>query len=349
MQITNVVIAGAPCSGKTTVINKIYDYYKRNGLNVYLCPESATVVLENGFDRRDVPAFELEIARVQQEAEAKILDDIYSKGLEKALVLHDRGLTDCYSYVEDRDSFEEKVGIDVCTTWSRYDAVIMLETTAVNGMIENSEVRIESVNEALADQKNLLDVYIGHPHFRYIKVCDSVDDKLNKAIAEIDMLLNNIELEKKYLIEYPNINDLEKYNPFLSEISQTYLLSSLGSHRIRERITNGVSTYFETLKIRIAGDRAEEYESIISRQDYDELMKNADPNKNTIVKKRYCFLYDGQYFELDLFPFWSDKAFLELELSSEDESINLPPEIKLIKDVSNDSKYKNNYLASLKL
>ncbi|MFR2018063.1 MAG: hypothetical protein ACLS27_05460 [Eubacterium sp.] len=142
---------------------------------------------------------------------------------------------------------------------------------------------------------------------------------------------------------------LEKYNPFKAEISQTYLLCAVGSHRIRKRGSNGTFTYFETLKIRVTGSCAEETEDVISKAQYDELMKSADPDKNTIIKDRYCFLYEGQYFELDVFRFWNDRAFLELELKSENQEYKLPPEIKVIKDVSDDYHYKNSYLAGLKL
>ena len=78
-------------------------------------------------------------------------------------------------------------------------------------------------------------------------------------------------------------------------------------------------------------------------------MESADPDKNTIIKDRYCFLYEGQYFELDVFRFWDDRAFLELELKSENQEYKLPPEIKVIEDVSDDYHYKNSYLAGLKL
>lgn len=349
MQITKIVITGAPCSGKTTLVNKVVEHYKNKGLNVILCPEIATVVINNGFDRTQIPAFEMEIFKVQKEMEQKLIDEAEAKGLDNVLMLCDRGITDCFSYVPDRAYFESMVGATYCSTWSRYDAVIMLETTAVNGFIENSDIRIETIEDALKDQEKLQEVYVGHQHLRFIKVCDKVEDKLQKVVAEIDTILNNVEMEKKYLIEYPDMSTLEKYKPFKADISQTYLLCDNGSHRVRKRVTNGVPTYFETLKIRITGSKAEEYENIITEEKYNELLKLADPDKNTIIKERYCFLYDAQYFELDLFEFWNDKAFLELELTDEALAVNLPPEIKVIKDVSTDYRYKNNYLASLKL
>ena len=157
------------------------------------------------------------------------------------------------------------------------------------------------------------------------------------------------EIEKKYLIKYPSYDDLMSFNPFICDISQTYLLSNLGSHRVRERRYKNESIYYETLKLRITPSECYESERIITKEEYLELLKSADPNKNTINKKRCCFLYEGKYFELDLFDFWDDKAFLEVELKNINESFNLPEKIKIIKDVSNDEHYKNNYLAGMKL
>ncbi len=349
MQIINVAITGAPCSGKTTIIKKAIEYYRKQGITVLYCPESATVALENGSDRTVPEVFEYEIAKIQKSAEARILAKANKLNAENVLVLYDRGLTDCFSYVPDSERFSEMVGTDIYSTWSRYDAVIMLETTAAKGFIENSSIRTESVDDAVLEQNKLLDVYIGHPHFRFIKVCDSIDEKLLLVTAQIDMLLNDVELEKKFLIAYPDLKALSKYKPFKAEISQTYLLCQNGSHRVRRRTTNGIPAYFETLKIRITGSKSVEHESMISKEKYETLLKSADPDKNTIVKDRYCFLYDGQYFELDVFPFWQDKAFVELELTGEDDPFQLPPEIMVIKDVSDDPRYKNNYLARLKL
>ena len=50
--------------------------------------------------------------------------------------------------------------------------------------------------------------------------------------------------------------------------------------------------------------------------------------------------------ELDVYPFWKDKAVLEIELESEEDEYFIPEEITVIEDVSNDSKYKNAQLAA---
>lgn len=193
-----------------------------------------------------------------------------------------------------------------------------------------------------------LQKWIGHPHLRCIDG-ENFEQINENVFNEIDCILSNIELEKKFLIEYPDFEKLNKYNPFKAEIEQVYLVSDVGSHRIRKRGAKNSYSYFETVKIRINGSKCHEFENIISEYDYKELLKLADAKYSVIKKDRYCFVYNSQYFELDVYPFWNDKAILELELKNEKQSFVLPPEIKVIKDVSDNKKYKNKYLASLNL
>ncbi len=159
---------------------------------------------------------------------------------------------------------------------------------------------------------------------------------------------SHIELEKKFLIEYPDLQALAKYNPIKYEIEQIYLVSEVGSHRIRKRSHFGIPTYFETLKVRITESKCHEYEDVITEPEYEQLKLSADPKKHPINKDRYVFSYGGKVLEVDVFPFWNDKAFLEIELDSEDDNYSIPPEIHIIKDVSDDPEYKNRKLANNK-
>ena len=160
-------------------------------------------------------------------------------------------------------------------------------------------------------------------------------------------LTHGIELEKKFLIAYPDLGALAKYQPIKYEIEQIYLLSEVGSHRIRKRATAGECRWFETLKIRITGTKCHEYECKITEENYEKLRQQADPAKHPIIKDRYMFDYQGKTLELDVYPFWKDKAVLEIELNDENETYAIPPEITLLQDVSEDGRYKNNYLASV--
>ena len=56
----------------------------------------------------------------------------------------------------------------------------------------------------------------------------------------------------------------------------------------------------------------------------------------------------NQYFEIDLYPFWDDKAIVEIELNDENQDIELPKQLKLIREVTDDPNYKNSSLANIK-
>lgn len=73
---------------------------------------------------------------------------------------------------------------------------------------------------------------------------------------------------------------------------------------------------------------------------------DVDTTKRPIRKTRYCLTYENQYFEIDVYPFWDDKAIVELELSDENAQITFPKQLKVIKEVTDDENYKNSFLAN---
>ena len=90
-----------------------------------------------------------------------------------------------------------------------------------------------------------------------------------------------------------------------------------------------------------------EIERRLSGSEYLRLLMNADTTKRQIRKDRYCLTYENQYFEIDLYPFWKDKAVAEIELSDEHVDIKFPKQIKVIKEVTDDESYKNASLANM--
>lgn len=348
MSINKIVFTGAPCSGKTEAIKRLAKYYKDRIDAVIVCNEAASEIKNNGVDYSDVYAFQKAVYEKQIENESKIEERLKDIGDKNVLVFYDRGVCDGYSYLDDEDRFYNIIGESRYASFFRYDTALLFEICNENDY-NMSSVRTEDYAAAYDLQDRIIFCYVGHSHLRYIKSCKTFDEKIKLAAEEIDFILQGKEIEKKYLIKYPSCDDLMSYKPFICNISQTYLLSNIGSHRVRERRYKNDSIYYETLKVRISGTECFESENIITKEEYYELLKSADPNKNMINKKRCCFLYDGKYFELDLFDFWNDKAFLEVELKDINEHFNLPERIEIIKDVSNDEHYKNNYLAGMKL
>lgn len=92
--------------------------------------------------------------------------------------------------------------------------------------------------------------------------------------------------------------------------------------------------------------RKETVEKRLSQREYLELLMEADTKMRQICKTRYCLTYEGQYFEIDVYPFWKDQAIAELELNNENEKIVFPPQIQVIKEVTDDPVYKNASLAA---
>ena len=158
------------------------------------------------------------------------------------------------------------------------------------------------------------------------------------------MNVSGMEIERKYMIAMPDAGFLESVG--CTEIVQTYLVGEKGStERVRKRGKKGEYVYTHTIKYKISNMSRREDEREISEAEYLELLKRADPERNTIEKRRYCYNYAGAMWEIDVFPFWQDKAFIEIELESETQAIDFPPEIRIIRELTDDKRYTNAALA----
>ncbi len=154
------------------------------------------------------------------------------------------------------------------------------------------------------------------------------------------------EIERKFLITMPEENWLSQKASRRLSLVQTYLKGAeKESARVRQITENGKTTYVHTVKRRISAIKREETEKEISEKMYQDLLLSADADRRPIRKTRYCMPYDGHILEIDIFPFWKDKAFLEVELSTEEEAFTLPEEICVLREVTADSRYTNAALA----
>lgn len=158
---------------------------------------------------------------------------------------------------------------------------------------------------------------------------------------------SHFEIERKYLIEYPDKTALERAEGVrVKRIEQTYLLAADGeTRRVRKMEERGVTRYIETRKYRVSNLRATEEEKELSADEYDALLAFADPDLRPICKTRYAIPYAGHTVEVDLYDFWQDLATAEVELADEREAVELPPYLRVIREVSDDKRYKNVNLA----
>ena len=153
------------------------------------------------------------------------------------------------------------------------------------------------------------------------------------------MNMNGFEIEHKYLIRYPDHETLRRYaTP--SEIVQTYLISETGeTDRVRKRGRGGRFTYTHTRKSWITDLTRVEIEDEISEEDYLSLLKRADPKRSPVYKTRWVLPFEGQDFEIDVYPFWSDRAIMEQQ------EVHIPDWIQVIREVSGEIAYSNSSLA----
>ena len=157
----------------------------------------------------------------------------------------------------------------------------------------------------------------------------------------------NYEIERKYLIQYPDTNCLQTIpNARICDIVQTYLLSEKGERRVRKWTEDGVVTYLSTYKEKTSGSlRRIEIEKIITEDEYNTLLLTADPQMNPLHKRRYTIPYGPHTAEIDIYPFFTDRAILEIELPSEDAAVTLPDFVTVIREVTGEKEYKNPVLA----
>ena len=148
-----------------------------------------------------------------------------------------------------------------------------------------------------------------------------------------------LEIERKFLIEYPDIKELRAMPDYRCvHIEQSYLEADSGfiGGRIRRITDDSGVKYVYTYKMRLSDMTRREYELLLTRKAADTF---------TIVKDRHSFGYMGLVYELDVYEFWDKTATLEAEVESEDTPIPIPPCVRLIKEVTHDRRYNNSMLA----
>ena len=156
------------------------------------------------------------------------------------------------------------------------------------------------------------------------------------------------EIERKYLIRYPDIRVLQAQKGVEQwEVVQIYLtVEHPGeTRRIRQVVSGGQIHYYKTFKRHMSTFSCEEDEGEIDQMEYIRLSQEQLPQCRPLGKTRYRIPYAGHILEIDVYPFWQDRAILEIELEREDEGAAIPDYVRIIRDVSADAAYKNRQLA----
>lgn len=205
--IIKIVLTGGPCAGKTTATERVEETFSKLGYAVFTLPEAATLFINSGADflTKD-PHLYYEIHRSMMLFLLQMEDSFYEIAEatgKPALILNDRGAMDISAYMnpEDWQRLLKSVGKTEEELMARYKAVFHLCTSAKGAQnsytLSNNSARIETLEEAVCVDDNLMRVWNLHPNLHIINSEEFVKDKIDNVLKGIARELN-CELPNSY-------------------------------------------------------------------------------------------------------------------------------------------------------
>jgi CYTH domain-containing protein/thymidylate kinase len=364
-----IVLTGGPCSGKTTSISLLQEKISEMGFDVVCVPEVATLLIGSGIqpwllNPAQLFIFQDRLIQTQLQLEKTLADLLRLKARDprKTVLLLDRGCMDIKAYISPeqfdrllaRNRLEETDLRD-----KRYDAVFHLVTAADGAekfyTTSNNTARSEKPEQAREIDLRTRNAWLGQPHLRVIDNSTDFQTKLNRLLKAVQRSLGvpvSLEIERKFLLR-PWFCHKDIPVPYQEILIQQFYLKKRAdgvTRRIRRRWQkNSGEVYYLTHKQATANAGTNiETEKHISRKQYEQLMKEVDARKEGIAKQRFCFLWKNQYFELDVFlepKRIEGLSVLEIELTEENDRVELPDFLKVQKEVTGDERYSNSRLA----
>lgn len=359
-----IVLTGGPCAGKTTALVRIQEHFSNLGYKVFTVPEVPTLVTASGWSyitsNHDF-YYEGEkiILELQLELENK-MRRLAETCTEPCVIVCDRGALDISAYIS-KEMYDELCAS--CSTSAqellhggRYDAVLHL-VSAADGAEQfyttaNNTSRYEKADEAglrLAREldKKVIQAWQDHPHHRVIDNSADFEQKIQRVLHEISSVLGlpqEIVEERKYIVELTGELPADAVE---SQIQQTYLTAEPGSEvRLRRRTIGSNTINIHSVRRRISANEEIVTERPVSNALYESLLQQADPYRVSIVKQRHSFIHQGQFFELDAYqgPL-SGLLILETKGIRQHEDLRLPPFLRIVEDITGDTRYYNPTLA----
>jgi len=363
--IFKIVLTGGPSGGKTSAISYIQRFFGQFGWTVLIMREVATDVIQAGFK----PGINIAVNDFQRQliakqfADEKVFEQLLAglKNQNKILVIYDRAFHDTIPYCQD-DQFKNflaaETNLQPNEARDRYDAVIHLVTAADGAPehynLENNPARFETANQALERDHQTRQAWIGHPHFHLVDNSTDFAGKMDRVIGLVCQLISYpIPLQNKhrYLLAGQISDSILRQNGIESvtiDITTHHLLTD--DQQIewitrRGTIEDGYLYYHSTQTTTSASQKLE-IERSIDIYNYNNYLKRAIGQP--ISKQRLCFIYQYQYFQLDIFGGANNGlTIIEIESTYQQKEIIFPPTLKIIREITAEKEFENNYLAKI--
>lgn len=356
-KIIKIALTGGPCGGKTEALKFLKNELAALGVDVYILDETATQLFNSGLSPVKNGSFEFhsKLFEEQYNKENELYKLAEDSKSDVSVIICDRGLLDNRAYVTEDEfkRYSALFGLNENKIRCMYDGVFHL-VSAADGAEEyynlSNSARNETPEQARELDKIILSVWAGTPHLRIIDNSTDFKGKLNRLLEEVKAVIGipkPLEIERKFLIEYPDTEYLETIPTCRRvAIEQAYLETpDEGRFRIRRRGSREEAVYIKTVKRKINDLSHIEIENYISEKEYNDYLSQKEYVHGIIRKDRYCIALNSTYYELDVYPFFIDRATLEIELLTENQPYVLPDFVKVIREVSFEKEYKNKYLA----
>lgn len=337
------------------------------GWKVLRVPETATVLLGGGIkfselNQEQGMKFQEELLRTMIQIENTFFS--VAEAMNKnVLVICDRGTMDASAFISPKewdDILQRNGWNDVELRDNRYNQVIQM-VSAANGAekfysVEDHSCRSEGIDQAQELDLRAAQAWVGHPYFDMIDNSTDFETKLNRMIESVCVRLGIDVRDRfqtnarkvKFLIKGPLPADEECPVTFRDfTVTHNYLRSSgkNAQSRLRKRGRKNHWSYTHTIRRPVHGQSVE-VKTTLSARDYALMLTQTDMNHMPIYKTRRCFLYNDQYFQMDVYkeplhPRCKGLILLETytTLSSDDLYQRLPSFLTIVKEVTGDPRY----------
>jgi len=281
------------------------------------------------------------------------------------LVICDRGAMDASAFIE-RDQWEEILRKN---SWNeidlrdnRYNHVVHMVSCAYGAesfySLQDHSCRSEDLDLARDLDQKAAQAWVGHPYFDVIDNSTDFEMKLNRMIQSVCQRLGIDAQDRfkansrklKFLIKGP-VPSADEFPTGFQDfyVVHDYLQANDPNMQMRLRKRGQGSHWSFTYTVRRPEHKGQsvEVKTTLTQRDYNNLLlSQRDVNHTTILKTRRCFIYENQYFQMDIYnepcpPRCAGLVLLETysALSSEDLKKKLPPWLDVIKEVTGDPCY----------
>jgi len=352
-QIFRIVITGGPCAGKTTAMSTLSQHLENAGWRVFLVPEAATMLFQNGARFHDffksgekgISAFQTQLAHLQMR-----LEDVMTKMAEstghKSVILCDRGAMDGKAYCSPNSwgMIMDNLGqTESQLRDRRYDAVIHLVSAAQGAekfytlvQAEQGEVsaRTESLEEARLQDEKTSKVWVGHEH---LYVVDNSTGFTTKMERTVDRVMKRIgepvhgHALRKIRLPYMAQDEIIARAESAGVHCQAFICSTTyvsATTRLRGRSMpdhSGAVFHLQEFKEDANGRKRRNKDMRISAHDYMGRLHDAKAaGYMTAEKQLVCFTWKGVVYEVNIFKRPSKTCILEVEAEFMEAPIEVP-------------------------